>query len=64
LLLIEIADSSLSFDQNQKLRLCAGHGIPEHWQLSLDDNCQVVHRKPHGEVYAEKTTLYAGDSVA
>jgi len=63
LLLIEVAESSLAFDQNQKLRLYAEHGILEYWLLNLNDNCLEVYRKPHGDVYAEKTTLYSGDSV-
>ena len=63
LLLIEIADSSLSFDQNQKLRLYALHNVPEYWLLNLIDNCLEVYRKPKGEVFAEKTTLYNGDNI-
>lgn len=63
LLLIEVADSSLTFDQNQKLRLYALHGIPEYWLLNLNDSCLEVYRKPNGEVYAEKTTLRAGDTL-
>ncbi len=63
LLLIEVADSSLSFDQNQKLRLYALHGIPEYWLLNLNDSCLEVYRKPNGEVYAEKTTLHEGDTI-
>lgn len=63
LLLIEVADSSLSFDQSQKQRLYALHGIPEYWLLNLNDSCLEVYRKPNGEVYAEKSTLYSGDTV-
>jgi len=63
LLLVEVADASLRFDQNEKLRLYAQHAIPEYWLLNLNDRCLEVYRKPHGEVYAEKTTLYAGDYV-
>ena len=63
LLLIEVADSSLTFDQNQKLRLYALHGIPEYWLLNLNDSCLEVYRKPNGEVYAEKTTLRVGDTI-
>ena len=63
LLLIEVADSSLAFDQNQKLRLYALHGIPEYWLLNLNDLSLEVYRKPNGEVYAEKTTLRAGDTI-
>jgi Uma2 family endonuclease len=63
LLLIEVSDSSLNFDQNQKLRLYAVHNIPEYWLLNLNDNCLEVYRKPNGEVYAEKMTLYIGDKI-
>ena len=63
LLLIEVADSSLSFDQTQKLRLYALHNIPEYWLLNLKDSCVEVYRQPHGDCYGEKTTLRVGDSV-
>ena len=63
LLLIEVSDTSLQFDQNQNLLLYALHSIPEYWLLNLSDVCLEVYRKPNGEVYAEKTTLYPGDSV-
>ncbi|MDD2723707.1 MAG: Uma2 family endonuclease [Methylovulum sp.] len=63
LLLIEVADSSLRFDQNEKLRLYALHGVPEYWLLNLNGNCLEVYRKPNGDGYAEKTTLQSGDSI-
>ncbi|MEQ1738418.1 MAG: Uma2 family endonuclease [Methyloglobulus sp.] len=63
LLLIEVADSSLTYDQTQKLRLYALHNVPEYWLLNLNDNCLEVYRKPKGEVYAEKTTLYTADNI-
>jgi len=63
LLLIEVADSSLSFDQNQKLRLYASHNIPEYWLMNLNDSCLEVYRQPHGDCYGEKTTLRVGDTA-
>ncbi|MGZ5050534.1 MAG: Uma2 family endonuclease [Methylobacter sp.] len=63
LLLIEVADSSLSFDQDQKLRLYAQHNIPEYWLMNLNEACIEVYRQPHGDCYGEKTTLRAGDTV-
>jgi Uma2 family endonuclease len=63
LLLIEVADSSLSFDQNQKLRLYASHNIPEYWLMNLTDSCVEVYRQPHGDCYGEKTTLRVGDTI-
>ncbi|MCX7096714.1 MAG: Uma2 family endonuclease [Methylococcales bacterium] len=64
LLLVEVADSSLYYDQNQKLRLYALHGIPEYWLLNLNEPCLEVYRQPHGEVYAEKSTLRQGDKLS
>ncbi len=63
LLLIEVAESSLSFDQNQKLHLYASHNIPEYWLMNLNDSCLEIYRQPHGDCYGEKTTLHSGDSV-
>ncbi len=64
LLLIEVSDSTLTYDQNQKLRLYARHGIVEYWLLNLNDNCLEVYRQPHGELYREKRTLQAGDDIS
>ncbi|MCK4841111.1 MAG: Uma2 family endonuclease [Methylococcales bacterium] len=63
LLLIEVADSSLKFDQNQKLRLYALHNIPEYWLLNVNDACLEVYSQPHNGLYAEKTTLRSGDEI-
>ncbi|MCK5897383.1 MAG: Uma2 family endonuclease [Cocleimonas sp.] len=63
LLLIEVADSSLNFDQSQKLRLYAIHEIPEYWLLNLKDTCLEVYRQPFDGAYEEKTTLRSGDKI-
>ena len=63
LLLVEVADSSLNFDQNEKLHLYARHNIPEYWVLNLIDSTLEVYREPSGEQYAQKTTLRTGDSL-
>ena len=63
LLLVEVADSSLEYDLNHKLRLYALHNIPEYWLLNLNDSCLEVYRRPQGETYEEKTTLRSGDSI-
>ncbi|MBE0436613.1 MAG: Uma2 family endonuclease [Methylomicrobium sp.] len=64
LLLIEVADSSLEFDRNQKMHLYALHRIPEYWLLNLNEASVEVYRKPAGDLYAEKRTLVSGDSIA
>lgn len=63
-LLIEVADSSLEFDRNQKMHLYALHRIPEYWLLNLNEASVEVYRKPTGDLYAEKRTLTTGDSIA
>jgi Uma2 family endonuclease len=63
LLLIEVSDTTLNYDQNKKLHLYARHNIPEYWILNLNDNCLEVYRKPHREVYGEKTTLQSSDNI-
>ncbi len=62
-LLIEIAESSLKYDRNLKLRLYALHKIPEYWLLNVNDSCLEVYRQPENGLYAEKTTLRAGDKI-
>lgn len=64
LLLVEVADSSLKFDQNKKLQLYARFGIPEYWLVNLNDSCLEVYRQPFHDTYAEKTTLRAGTELA
>ena len=63
LLLIEVSDTTLNFDQTQKLRLYATHQIPEYWILNLNDTCLEIYREPYGEVYKEKRTLQTDDIV-
>ena len=63
LLLIEVADSSLEYDQTHKLRLYALHNIPEYWLLNLNDSCLEIYRRPRDESFEEKTTLRRDDQV-
>jgi Uma2 family endonuclease len=63
LLLVEIADSSLAFDRNQKMRLYAAHNIPEYWLINLIEACLEVHRQPQPGGYGERMLLHAGDTV-
>jgi Uma2 family endonuclease len=56
LLVVEIADSSLTFDRLDKVRLYARHGIPEYWILNLAERCLEVYREPQpGEIQPGET---------
>ena len=47
LLLIEISDSSLKYDQEVKLPLYAESGISDYWIFNLVENCLEVYSKPY-----------------
>lgn len=63
LLLIEVSDSTLCFDREQKRRLYAHHNIPEYWIVNLIDNCLEVYRQPQDGDYLEKTVLGKTDHL-
>ncbi len=63
LLLIEISDHSLAFDQQQKLKLYAKHKINDYWIINLEQKCLEVYRNPQDDDYLEKQTLSTGDSI-
>ena len=63
LLLIEVADSSLSYDRAVKLPLYAQHGIAEVWIVNLRDRVVEVNRDPDGQAYRDTCSARAGDRV-
>lgn len=64
MLLIEVADSTLSFDRVIKGQLYAAAGIADYWIIDLVHRQLLVLREPTAEGYASVQTLAAGDSVA
>ena len=64
LLLIEIADSSLSRDLRMKAALYARHGVPDYWVVDATGRRLFVHRQPTSSGYAEVREISSGDSVA
>lgn len=50
LLVIEIADSSLKYDQEVKLPLYAEAGIPNYWILNLVENHLEAYSEPYQEL--------------
>jgi Uma2 family endonuclease len=45
-LLVEVSDTSLSFDLGRKAALYARHGIPEYWVVDVTNRLLYVHRLP------------------
>jgi len=64
LLIVEVADFSLKYDQLVKLPLYARAGIPELWIVDVQRRTLDAYRKPAGDAYAEASTHFAGELLA
>lgn len=62
-LVAEIADTSLDFDLDTKVRVYAAAGIAEYWVA--DVNAKVIHQmwSPEGEVYGERREVTFGERI-
>jgi Uma2 family endonuclease len=63
-LIVEISDTTLSYDRNRKASLYAKFGISDYWILNLKNRTLEVYRRPnedentfYGFGYAEKLTF-------
>jgi Uma2 family endonuclease len=64
LLIVEIADTSLRFDREDKARIYAESAIPEYWIVNLVDDVLEVHRDPADGAYRTKLVLKPAESIA
>ena len=64
LLLIEVSDSSLSFDRSQKLPRYAAAGIPEVWIVNRPDGRIESYMDPVNDAYATVQHYGPGESIA
>ena len=64
LLLIEVADSTLVSDRNEKLPMYAQAEIPECWIVNLRDGVVEIYTDPAGEEYLTRQVFEAGESVS
>lgn len=62
-MVVEVADTSLTFDQQTKLPLYARAGIPEVWIVALDDDRMHVYREPKGDRFGVHETHGPNDDV-
>jgi len=60
LLVVEIAETSLSYDLKMKLSLYAANGVPEYWVINAVTLQTTVHRQPSEKGYAASETFPAG----
>jgi Uma2 family endonuclease len=70
LLVVEVSDSTLTFDQTQKASLYAAQGMTDYWIVNLVDRRLEVHRdsvpdpaEPFGHRYQNVTHLLPTDTV-
>jgi Uma2 family endonuclease len=63
LLLIEVSDSSLSFDQGIKLNLYARCGVSEYWVIDVEGKRIFTHGEPGTKGYARKLEFAAAEIV-
>ena len=63
-LAIEIAESSLSIDQNEMARVYASSGIPVYWIVNLVDNQLEVYTNPGTNGYQASQILTPAEEVS
>jgi Uma2 family endonuclease len=63
-LLIEVSDTTLITDREEKLPAYGRAGIPEVWIVNLANLTIEVYREPHFTGYGSKTILRAGDKAS
>lgn len=70
-LVVEVSDSTLRYDQNDKGSLYAAAGLQEYWIVNLVDRQLEVYRRPvpdanesHGFIYDDVTFFGPTDSAA
>jgi hypothetical protein len=64
LLLIEVGDSSRTFDRRVKVPLYARSGVPEVWLVDVREACIHVFRDPNEGKYGTTFTVGKGERVA
>ena len=63
-LVLEIADTSLSFDLRVKAALYARAGVPEYWVPDVTGRRLPVHRSPRSGMYADVAAYSEHESVS
>jgi Uma2 family endonuclease len=64
LLVIEVADRTLRYDQEIKAPLYARHGIPELWIVDLENRCLRLYRGPSETGYQQEQTIQNSEALA
>jgi len=63
-LLIEVSDTTLDYDREEKIPAYGRSGIPEVWIIDLNHARIEIYREPHFTGYASRTVWGPGDELA
>jgi Uma2 family endonuclease len=63
-LLVEVSDSTIEYDREEKLPAYGRAGVGEVWIVNLNEALFEIYREPHFTGYARKTVLRAGEQAA
>lgn len=63
-LLVEVADSTLSYDRTRKTKVYAEASIPEYWVINVKQRQVLVFRDPQGDRYQVEQVFGLGDAIA
>lgn len=63
-LVVEVADSSLDFDTNEKRLLYARAGIRDYWVVDINGRRLLVYRDPQAGDYTSQKVLGPADAVS
>ena len=64
LLLVEVSDSSLSFDQGTKRALYARYGVAEYWVVNIPGKRVHAYREPTADGYRQALERSLSDTVS
>lgn len=64
ILVVEVSDTTLSFDQRTKASLYARHGVAEYWIVNVTGRTVEVRRHPGADGYAEALVYAEGESIS
>lgn len=64
LLVVEVSDSSLAYDRNEKAELYAEAGIKDYWIVNAKDWCVEVYRDPANGQFREKRTYDSSQTIS
>jgi len=63
MLVVEVADSSLTYDRGEKADLYASAGMADYWVVNIPGRCVEVFRQPEGGQYRSREIFAAPAEV-